>query len=137
MNRDELTDSDFGEGSMSQTARALCREKVNAGEASANWWFDEHFYDRARAICADCPGSKACLEYALSFERGLARQVRFGIWGGLTPGERAKAWKAAPKASVALHGTASKWRAGCRCAACTQAHSRDISDGRHRARLAG
>ncbi len=38
----------------------------------------------AKAICALCPVTAECLEYA------LARQERFGIYGGLSPRERAK-----------------------------------------------
>ena len=36
----------------------------------------------AKRICADCPVTESCLEYA------LANDERFGIWGGLSERER-------------------------------------------------
>lgn len=36
----------------------------------------------AKRICADCPVTDQCLEYA------LASDERFGVWGGLDAGER-------------------------------------------------
>lgn len=36
----------------------------------------------AKAMCARCPVTAECLEYA------LARDERFGIWGGLSERER-------------------------------------------------
>lgn len=36
----------------------------------------------AKAVCARCPVSVACLQDALD------RNERFGVWGGLTPEER-------------------------------------------------
>jgi len=36
----------------------------------------------AKRICADCPVSRECLDYALRV------QEPFGIWGGLTEAER-------------------------------------------------
>lgn len=36
----------------------------------------------AKRICADCPVTEACLEYALENDE------RFGIWGGLSERER-------------------------------------------------
>lgn len=39
-------------------------------------------YKNAKAICAECPVIKECLEYALSEE------MFFGVWGGTTPKER-------------------------------------------------
>lgn len=46
-------------------------------------------YREAKAICRDCGVSAKCLEYALSFEAG-GGSGRYGIYGGLTPNERAK-----------------------------------------------
>jgi WhiB family redox-sensing transcriptional regulator len=39
--------------------------------------------DAARRVCADCPVRAECLEYALD------RAIRHGLWGGLSPEERA------------------------------------------------
>ena len=43
--------------------------------------------NRAKTICASCPVRKECLEDALT---GEIPSYRFGVWGGLTPQERAK-----------------------------------------------
>jgi WhiB family redox-sensing transcriptional regulator len=43
----------------------------------------------ARRICADCPVKAECREYA------LAQGEQFGIWGGLTAGERQRRRRAA------------------------------------------
>ena len=40
-------------------------------------------YSQARRICAGCPVRKECLSYALE------RCIGFGMFGGLTPGQRA------------------------------------------------
>lgn len=42
-----------------------------------------------RTICESCPVSAACLEDALIHENGVGRSYRFGIFGGLTPAQRA------------------------------------------------
>jgi WhiB family transcriptional regulator, redox-sensing transcriptional regulator len=39
----------------------------------------------ARRVCAQCPVSAQCLDYAISTGQ------RFGVWGGLTPEERREA----------------------------------------------
>ena len=39
----------------------------------------------ARAICAACPVQRECLVYSLATEQ------RWGVWGGLTAGERHRA----------------------------------------------
>ena len=40
-------------------------------------------------ICGDCPVQAQCLNAAMRLEQGLGRTSRFGIWGGLTPTQRA------------------------------------------------
>lgn len=42
----------------------------------------------AKAICAECPARKACLEAALD------RRERFGVWGGCSVEERRQLLKA-------------------------------------------
>lgn len=37
-------------------------------------------YHEARAICAECPASDACLDFGLDLD--------FGMWGGTSPKER-------------------------------------------------
>ncbi len=45
--------------------------------------------DRAKAFCFDCPVSRQCLTLALTAEGGRHESHRFGVFGGLTPAERA------------------------------------------------
>lgn len=42
----------------------------------------------SQAVCAECPVRLECLVYALKSEKGLARQYRHGIYGGLSPQQR-------------------------------------------------
>ena len=49
----------------------------------ADWWFDEAQYERGRQVCSTCPVQVRCLDEA------LASGERLGMWGGLTPAERA------------------------------------------------
>ena len=48
----------------------------------------------ARALCAVCPLTAACLTVALDSEGGGGAQMRHGMWGGTTPAERARMVKA-------------------------------------------
>jgi WhiB family redox-sensing transcriptional regulator len=45
------------------------------------------YWDRARAYCGRCPVREDCLAFCLPFEKAAGR--RDGMWGGLTPSERA------------------------------------------------
>jgi WhiB family transcriptional regulator, redox-sensing transcriptional regulator len=42
----------------------------------------------ARRVCLSCPVRLQCLDDALDYERGMGRETRHGIFGGLTPDER-------------------------------------------------
>lgn len=44
--------------------------------------------ERAKSICLGCPVRVPCLEAALAAEGGLTKDMRHGIAGGLTPGQR-------------------------------------------------
>lgn len=44
----------------------------------------------AKAICRTCPVRRRCLQLALDYENDQPRVYRHGIWGGLTPRERAR-----------------------------------------------
>ncbi len=44
---------------------------------------------RAKAFCGDCPVSSQCLGMALAAEGDSSESRRYGIFGGLTPAERA------------------------------------------------
>lgn len=63
------------------TDRARCASAIRAGEAKAEWWFPDRELEgqrngaKARAICAECPVARECLE------AGIGEQD--GIWGGL------------------------------------------------------
>jgi WhiB family redox-sensing transcriptional regulator len=79
---------------------------------------DRRTYLTAVAICADCPVQTACLDYALK------NRIQFGVWGGLNIRRRREVagkvrrrrWPPMP-----AHG-ASRYRRGCRCAECRDAH---------------
>jgi hypothetical protein len=43
----------------------------------------------AKRVCEDCPVRWKCLDTAMAAEAGLHSASRYGIWGGLTPRERA------------------------------------------------
>lgn len=43
----------------------------------------------ARRNCRACPARDACLDLALTAEQGLTAQMRFGVYGGLDPRQRA------------------------------------------------
>ncbi len=47
-----------------------------------------HAYNKGRQVCAHCPVRNRCLTEAMRMEGWLDAQWRFGLWGGLTPGER-------------------------------------------------
>lgn len=53
-------------------------------------WFAKPFTEEAveaRAICRECPLIEPCLETTLEYEGTL--KLRYGIYGGLYPEERA------------------------------------------------
>ena len=49
----------------------------------AAWWFEPEMFDRAVEICARCEMRADCLA------RALQSGERLGVWGGLTPEQRA------------------------------------------------
>jgi WhiB family redox-sensing transcriptional regulator len=57
-------------------------------------------YAVARAVCAQCPVRAECFNAAASAEGGRAADYRYGMWGGLTPEERASRHRAARKAET-------------------------------------
>lgn len=42
----------------------------------------------AKGLCATCTQRDACLDTALTYERGMRLDRRVGVYGGLTPQER-------------------------------------------------
>ena len=75
-------------GGESWEMRAACREVVTEvffpGDASK----DPRKWDGARAVCGACPVRAECLADALAVEGNRATS-RHGMFGGLTPEERA------------------------------------------------
>lgn len=55
----------------------------------------------ARAICLRCPVRDACLEDAMTREGDTDRGKRAGIWGGLSPEQRAALARARRKGTAA------------------------------------
>lgn len=49
-----------------------------------SWWFDPASYDKAVEVCSRCAMRTPCLDQA------LAAGERLGVWGGLTPEQRAE-----------------------------------------------
>jgi WhiB family redox-sensing transcriptional regulator len=71
------------------------RARCLSGDEHPDQWFPEGERKvpaerRAIQACRACPVRLACLQYALEIESGLGEQSRHGIWGAMTPGQRAK-----------------------------------------------
>lgn len=77
--------------------------------------------EQAKALCGDCPIRQGCADYAI--ENGETA----GVWGGLTPDERAAS--AAPPC-----GTAAAWRRHVQrdegCTICREAHDERLREDR-------
>ena len=67
-------------------AGAICAEEP------IDVFFPYHSKNVAAAIeiCNQCPVIETCLEFAMSLEGTRGRDMRFGVFGGLTPTERAR-----------------------------------------------
>jgi Transcription factor WhiB len=48
-----------------------------------DWWFEPAMFDQAVEICGRCSMRSGCLD------RALQSGERLGVWGGLTPDQRA------------------------------------------------
>ena len=60
---------------------------------------DDSFRD-AIEICLECPVLIECARWILRVEQGIVTEHRFGIFAGMTPGERmAKEWRTMRRAS--------------------------------------
>lgn len=57
--------------------------------ADPELWFNPDLTSDAKDICDTCPAKARCLEIALAREGNLVGSSRWGVWGGLTPDERA------------------------------------------------
>lgn len=74
------------------------RERAVCAQADPDEWFQEKGGSTkvAKSVCARCPVKAECLEYA------LARDERFGVWGGLSERERRPLVQARKAAAVGL-----------------------------------
>ncbi|MFF0409155.1 WhiB family transcriptional regulator [Kitasatospora sp. NPDC004745] len=78
---------------MNWRERAVCR----AEEVDTNVFFPISFVgptsrqqiETARSYCNRCPVATACLEEVLDEEGNREAKGRYGVRGGLTPGQRA------------------------------------------------
>lgn len=66
-------------------------DEAGCAGIGSDWWYPPARRDgsddsgrEAKRVCRSCPVRVECLEYALAINE------EFGIWGGLTPGERRK-----------------------------------------------
>lgn len=55
----------------------LCKHHVEP-----DMWFFPPEFDRAKALCLECPFMAGC------FEGAVERKEQFGVWGATTPRER-------------------------------------------------
>lgn len=68
-----------------------------------------------KAVCRGCEVRAECLAQVQTMET----QGNHGTWGGLTPKER----RGLPRVKRdAPHGSDSRYKSGCHCVACTEAH---------------
>ena len=58
-------------------------------ESDPDLHFDYKRAPEAARMCRACPAREACLALALDMESGQGPTGRYGVWGGLTPAERA------------------------------------------------
>jgi len=87
-----------------------------------DWWFPKPNASTraAKAVCRGCPVRQQCLDHALEHDE------RFGVWGGLTEKERSRLRRR--RAEEPWHGTPGGYtNHGCRCTACTAAHTAAVN----------
>lgn len=95
---------------------ALCKGKnIDLWYPPLDTDVPERFYSIAREVCRRCPVWRDCLDDGAD--------ERWGMWGGLTPVERKALGDEKPRASAFKpHGTWLRYRQGCRCSECVDAH---------------
>ena len=82
-------------GSVDWATDALCAQVAALTTLFDMWYTDPEGAGTgmemrtAIRICGDCPVQTQCLHAAMRLEQGMGLKSRFGIWGGLTPTQRA------------------------------------------------
>lgn len=67
---------------------APCRG-VDSAIFYPEWGRGAGAYKEAKSYCEPCPYRSACLEWALDYEGDAGKERRHGMFGGLTPSQRA------------------------------------------------
>lgn len=100
--------------------KALCHKRNNV------FWYPpleaespEQYYSIAREVCRCCPVWEQCLEDG--------RDEKWGMWGGLTPKDRSGA-SGGRSTLLKPHGSWVRYRQGCRCGECVDAHTESTKD---------
>lgn len=96
---------------------AMCRRITN------DFWYPpeeskqpELYHAIGRELCHRCPVWKNCLD--------SGKNEPYGMWGGLTTQERTVLHNSNPKPThVRAHGSWLRYRQGCRCSDCVDAHN--------------
>ena len=95
--------------------KALCHKRNNV------FWYPpieaeapEQYYAVAREVCRCCPIWEKCLSDGVG--------EKWGMWGGLTPKER-QPLSDGKQSLLKPHGSWIRYRQGCRCDLCTDAHT--------------
>ena len=85
----------------------------------------------AVAVCETCPVARDCLDYAVS------NRIDYGIWGGLSERGRRPFARSAPqhRRPPPGHGAPGRYRYGCRCADCREAHRAEVARYRDAGRM--
>lgn len=99
--------------------RAACRQAPDP-DVFDTCCAAKHVPPEAAEWCDACPVRQQCYDLAMSTEAGTAATYRFGIFGGTSPWQRAKAWPkwatahgispAAQRSGLAPCGTAAAYR---------------------------
>jgi len=99
---------------------ALCHKRNN------EFWFPpmeadapEQYYSIAREICRCCPLWERCLKDGAN--------EKWGMWGGLTPKDR-QPMKDGKQSLLKSHGSWVRYRQGCRCGECHDAHIESLKN---------
>lgn len=72
----------------STSGRAPCSADPELFFPTGRGIHDQYNTNRAKKICHGCPLQVACLDAIMRYEAGQDKDLRYGIQGGLDPGER-------------------------------------------------